>query len=207
MNVYFVRHGESEGNVKSTHQGESTPLSERGIKQSQLLAKRLKDKDIKVIYASPSLRTKQTAEIISKELKLPVGYWEFLKERRRPSEIEGLSYDHPKASEIFEITKKNQMKADWKYSDDESYDELLNRAKEVEKHLLRHDNEQNILCVSHIGILIMIILHMLLQDKLSPEVFWQFYYHSRLENTGISHLEYTEKSGWKLLAWNDTSHL
>lgn len=207
MNVYFIRHGESEGNVKSIHQGESVPLSEKGIKQSQLLAKRLKDKDITFIYASPSLRTKQTAEIISKELHLPVGYWEFLKERRRPSEIEGLSYDHPKASEIFEITKKNQTKADWKYSDDESYNDLLNRAKEVERHLLGHNNDENILCVSHIGILTMIILHMLLQDKLSPEVFWQFYYHSRLENTGITHLEYTEKNGWKLLAWNDTFHL
>jgi len=207
MNVYFVRHGESEGNVKSTHQGENVRLSEGGIKQSQFLAKRLKSKDIKVIYASPSLRTKQTAEVISKELRLSVEYWEFLKERRRPSEIEGLSYDHRKASKIFEITKENQSKADWKYSDDESFNDLLNRAKEVEKRLLEHDDGQNILCVSHIGILIMVILHMILQDKLSPEVFWQFYYHSRLENTGISHLAYTKKNGWKLLAWNDTSHL
>lgn len=117
MNVFFVRHGQSEGNTTNVHQGHDTPLSEEGEKQSKLIAKRLKNYKIDVIYASPHLRTKQTAKIIAKELKLSVEYWKSLEERKRPSEIEGLSYDHPKASEIYEITRKNQIKADWKYSE------------------------------------------------------------------------------------------
>jgi len=207
MNIYFVRHGQSEGNLKNTHQGENVPLSKEGKRQVRLLAERLKDRKIDVVYASPYLRAKQTAEIIAKELKLPVEHWDQLKERKRPSEVEGLAYNHPKASEIYEITRKNQIKADWKHSDDESFNDLLKRGKEVEKHLLEHHEGQNVLCVSHIGILIMTVLQIILQDKLSPEVFWQFYYHSRQDNTGISHLEFTDKYGWKLLAWNDTTHL
>ena len=207
MNVYFIRHGQSAGNINNTHQGEAVQLSGEGKKESKLLAMRLKNKQIDIIYASPYQRAKQTAEIIAKEFKLPVKYWDSLKERRRPSEVEGLSYDHPKASEIYEITRKNQIKADWKYSDDESFNDLLKRAKKIENHLLKHHRDQNVLCVSHIGILIMIVLQIILQDKLSPEVFWQFYYHSRKDNTGITHLEFTDKYGWKLLTWNDTTHL
>lgn len=207
MNVYFVRHGESEGNQKKVHQGENVPLSETGKHQAELVANRLKNIAIDVIYASPYLRAKQTADIISKKLKLPIEYWEHLKELKRPSELEGLKYSDPNASEIKKIIRENQTKADWKFSDDESFNDLLERAKQVEKHLFKHHKDQNVVCVSHIQILAMIVLQTVLQDKLTPEVFWQFYYHSRQKNTGITHLEYTEPFGWNLVTWNDTTHL
>jgi probable phosphoglycerate mutase len=207
MNVYFVRHGVSEGNLNKTHQGENAQLSSEGVNQVTQLAVRLRKQGINAIYASPYLRTKQSAEILAKELDLPVECWNLLKERRRPSEVEGLRFDDPKATEIYEITKKNQIKADWKYSDDESYNELLKRAKDVEQHLISHHQGQNVICVSHIGIIMIIVLQIILQDKLTPKVFWQFYYHSRHSNTGITLLEYSQKSGWNLIAWNDTAHL
>ena len=207
MNLYLVRHGESIGNVNRTHQGENVPLSEGGKKQAYQLSERLKSKNIDVIYASPHLRTRQTAEIISSNLSLPIEYWDQLKERRRPSEIEGLSYDDPKAQKINEITKTNQIIAEWKYSDDESYGDLLKRAKAIEEHLINHHAGQNVVCVSHIAIMMLIALHNILHEQLSPEIFSQFYHHSRHANTGITHLEYSEKNGWYLATWNDTSHL
>ena len=207
MNIYLVRHGESEGNLNKTHQGENAPLSDKGMEQVARLTKRLKDKKIDLIYASPHLRTKQSAEIIGAELNVPIEYWDLIKERKRPSEIEGLRFDDPKATEIYEITKKNQIIADWKYSDDESYNDLLRRAKNIEEHLINHHKSQNLVCVSHIGMIMMIALQIILQDELNPKAFWQFYHHSRHSNTGITHLEYSEKSGWNLVAWNDTAHL
>src|SRR5258706_7129556 len=207
MNVYFVRHGESEGNLKKVHQGEDVPLSEKGENQAKLVAKLFKKIPVDVIYASPYLRAKQTAEIISKELDLPIEFWESLKELRRPSELEGLEYGDPKATEIKKIIKENQVKADWKYSDDESFNDLITRAKEVEKHIFEHHKDQNVLCISHIQIMVMIVLQIIFQDKLTPEVFWQFYYHCRQKNTGITQLEYTEDFGWNLVTWNDTTHL
>ena len=207
MNIYFVRHGEAVGNLKKIHQGSDDPLSEKGKKQVELLAGRFIKTPIDIIYSSPYLRAKQTADILSKKLKLPIEYWDQLQERRRPSEVEGLSYDHPKASEISRITRKNQIIADWKYSDDESYNDLLKRAREIKKHILKYHKNQNLLCVSHIGIMMLTVLQIILQDKLTPEVFWQFYHHSGQDNTGITHLEYTDDYGWKLLTWNDVAHL
>ncbi len=207
MNVYFVRHGQSEGNLNKTHQGNDVSMSEKGKEQVRLVAKRLKDKKIDVIYASPYLRAKQTAEIIAKGLYLPIQYNDQLKEIRRPSVLEGLGYSDPKASKIKKIIRKNQIKADWKFSDDESFNDLSMRARQVREQIFKHHGDKNILCVSHVTTIIMIVLQTILQDKLTPEVFWQFYYHSRQKNTGITHLEFTEKFGWNLVTWNDTTHL
>ena len=207
MNIYFVRHGESEGNLNKFHQGENVPLSKTGELQAKLVAKRFKNIRINVIYASPYLRTKQTAKFIAKELGQPLEYWEQLKELKRPSELAGLKYSDPKASEIKKIIRENQIKADWKFSDDESFNDLLVRAKQIEKHLIDHHKDENVLCVSHVQIMVMIILHIILQDKLTPEVFCQFFDHCSQNNTGITLLEYTESFGWNLISWNDTTHL
>ncbi len=74
MNIYLVRHGESELNKVSVHQTEDTPLSPEGIKQANKLAERIKKLKIDFIYSSPYKRAKQTAEIISKKLKKPIEY-------------------------------------------------------------------------------------------------------------------------------------
>jgi broad specificity phosphatase PhoE len=81
------------------------------------------------------------------------------------------------------------------------------RAKEVLDHLIKHHKDQNVICISHIAIMMLIVLQAILHDKLTPEVFWQFYYHARHSNTGITHLEHSENAGWYLVTWNDTEHL
>lgn len=207
MKLYLVRHGQSEGNVSLTHQGENVPLSAEGVNQATILATRLKNQGIETIFASPFLRAKNTAEVIAKELELSVEYLDQLKERRRPSEVEGLSYEHPIAAEIREVTRKNQTIPDWRYSDDESYNDLLKRAKDLEQYLIQHYANEHVLCVTHVGILIMIAFSMIMQDKLTPESFWQFYYHARYNNTGITILDYSADHGWTLSTWNDTTHL
>ena len=50
---YFVRHGESETNVKRVYDGPEPKLTPRGEKQSQFLAKRFKTIEIDGIAASP----------------------------------------------------------------------------------------------------------------------------------------------------------
>ena len=70
-NKYFVmRHGQAENNVlrivssKITHEHH---LTEHGRELAKTAAENLKDKNIDLIFASPYLRTKETAEIIAKE--------------------------------------------------------------------------------------------------------------------------------------------
>ena len=64
--IYFVRHGETEDNVLGISQGQlDIPLNERGIKQAEELSEKLKGYKFDVIYTSPLIRAKRTAEIIN----------------------------------------------------------------------------------------------------------------------------------------------
>jgi len=81
MNLYIVRHGESTWNNESRIQGHSNPaLSALGRAQARLAGKRLKKESIDKIYSSPLKRSFQTAQIISKTLKLKISKEPQLKE-------------------------------------------------------------------------------------------------------------------------------
>jgi broad specificity phosphatase PhoE len=71
MRIIFVRHGESEHNAGKS-KGDDTPLTKKGRMQAELLGRTLKKQKISVIYTSNLLRAKQTGEIISKIIKVPV---------------------------------------------------------------------------------------------------------------------------------------
>ncbi|MFH0846389.1 MAG: class I tRNA ligase family protein [Patescibacteria group bacterium] len=71
-NHFFVmRHGEAENNIKkvmSSDSHEIHPLTENGKEQVKKTALELKDKGIEIIITSPFRRTKESAEILAKEL-------------------------------------------------------------------------------------------------------------------------------------------
>jgi len=82
MRLYFVRHGQSEANVLKviSNRGLMHPLTELGRAQAAQLAQSLADVDFARIYASPILRARQTAEIVSTALHVPVDYVDGLRE-------------------------------------------------------------------------------------------------------------------------------
>jgi broad specificity phosphatase PhoE len=69
--IVLIRHGETDWNILGRYQGQADPpLNTNGIKQAQQLAKELLQSSIDMIYTSPLLRTKRTAEIISNKLNI-----------------------------------------------------------------------------------------------------------------------------------------
>lgn len=74
MKIFLIRHGESMGNAKGIHQGQTNdfPLSDTGKKQVELLKKRFENIKIDAIYSSDLKRAKETAEIISESKNLKV---------------------------------------------------------------------------------------------------------------------------------------
>ena len=65
MDVYFIRHGESESNANGTHAGWApVSLTENGRKQVENAKKRLEGLTFDRLFVSDVLRTQQTAEIL-----------------------------------------------------------------------------------------------------------------------------------------------
>jgi isoleucyl-tRNA synthetase len=75
-NNYFVaRHGEADSNVKkilSSNPKTINHLTEKGKEQAVLAGEKLSEIKIDVIYCSPFMRTRETAEIIAEKIGFPV---------------------------------------------------------------------------------------------------------------------------------------
>ncbi len=99
--ITFLRHGESVGNAKGYHQGQAEfPLTEKGIRQAEALAtywQKLRTR-FDFAIASPQSRARQTAEIITTALGLPLEFDEVWMERDNGT-LAGLHHDE--ASEKF----------------------------------------------------------------------------------------------------------
>ncbi|MFW5800502.1 MAG: histidine phosphatase family protein [Spirochaeta sp.] len=72
LRVYFIRHGQSEGNSQGILQGQKDyPLSELGREQCKSAASYFSDRGIEYVMTSPLLRAQETAEILSAGGNMP----------------------------------------------------------------------------------------------------------------------------------------
>lgn len=85
ISFWFLRHGKSEGNElgDTCPIMHDTPLTEAGRKEAESVVAYFKNNQIQItdIYSSPKGRSHETAEIIGKELGIPVKVKEDLTER------------------------------------------------------------------------------------------------------------------------------
>ncbi len=73
MDVFFVRHGQTDANIHRTHLGGNDPINATGHFQAKKTAEYLKSLEKPDILASSEfLRAQQTANIISQALKMPI---------------------------------------------------------------------------------------------------------------------------------------
>lgn len=79
--IYFVRHGETDYNVKGIAQGQlDIPLNSKGREDAKTLSELLKNYNFDIIYSSPLSRAKETAEIINSKHNVEIKYDDRLKE-------------------------------------------------------------------------------------------------------------------------------
>ena len=82
MEIYVVRHGQTDYNVKKVFQGHiDIPLNETGKKQAQETASKFRNIDADMILVSPLQRALQTAQPISQITGVPITIEERLIER------------------------------------------------------------------------------------------------------------------------------
>lgn len=156
MKIYVIRHGLTKLNKAKKVNGEiDEPLAEEGIEQAKGFIP-LVPKTIKFIYTSPLLRARQTAEIISSKLNLPIFIKDELTEVRMGS-LAGKSWEEMEGG--LELKKKHRtVQFDYRRNGGESVDDVKKRILKFFKkiNVIYRDNE--VLIVTHGGMIRLIHL-------------------------------------------------
>ena len=148
MNIYVVRHGETDWNKNNMLQGKTDiELNENGIESAKILAEKLKDVKFDIVYSSPLKRALDTAKYICKEKSYKI------QEDSRLIERSFGDYEGKKMT-------KNEILDYWNYNLDlsnnnvESIKSFIDRVyvflKEI--YLKYEKTDFNILIVAHNGI-------------------------------------------------------
>ena len=73
MKIYFIRHGETIWNKEKKIQGQSDiPLNEYGKELAYITAEAIKEIPFDIVYSSPLIRAKETAEILVENRNLDI---------------------------------------------------------------------------------------------------------------------------------------
>ena len=165
MKIYLIRHGETTGDIEDRFGGDyDDHLTQQGKAQSQELAKQLQDKGIEIIFVSPRIRAKETAEEVQKVLKVPVEVVDDLRERNHYGVLTGLTKTEAKEKHPidFEKISKDQIYHD--VSNSESYEEVKERVIKVFNEILLKDYK-TIAIISHGGIISTYVREVLAEGK------------------------------------------
>jgi broad specificity phosphatase PhoE len=134
-------------------------------------------------------------------------------ERRRPSEVKGMEKASPIRIQIYRKIRENFHVPQWRYSDEENFEDLRKRAVEVLDYMESHGAER-IIAVTH-GVMIRIIIACAIHGyELTGAECEGFIRGFRMQRAGIVALSVNRNleeegiaSKFQLWMWNDYSHL
>lgn len=203
--IYFVRHAESDANVNPQARS-LNPLTEKGHQQAQVVAERFKNIKIEKLIDTSKMRSKQTSEAIGSVLDMQAVENDLFIERA--GEFEAMfESKHLPVRELTEVMKKKLNKEHWEYSKQELFESLIERVKKAVIYL-ENLPEEHIAVVTHGAFLKVLIAYLIFKDSLTEEQAVQFMEGTGTSNTGITLCKfYPNVQRWRLITWNDQSHL
>ncbi len=159
--IFLVRHGRTKANEEERFAGRTDePLLEIGKEQAKQAALHLADQNINItaIYASPLVRTIETAQIMAKVLNAPVKLEEGLNEIRIPQ------WDGRLKTDLFEdhktqypIWKKDP--SSFALPGAETLQELQTRAVYAMEKIFALHKGENVVAVTHLAVSRCLLLH------------------------------------------------
>ena len=173
MEIVFVRHAEKE------KLGEDSYLTKKGERQAKHLARKLsKFKKFNEFYCSDLNRSKQTAKIVSKRIKIKPKIEKSLNEFKS------------------ETLKKNKNK--WGNKEKSHYNKLISFLKRITKN---PNEKKRILIIAH-GVTNKVMLSHFLKIDIKKVISF------RAKETAINSIYWIEKfKNWRLKYWGDNTHI
>ncbi|WP_265444409.1 histidine phosphatase family protein [Acetivibrio straminisolvens] len=197
--LYLVRHGETDWNKENRCQGHvDTELNSEGILQAKAVAQRLAAFDIDIIYSSALKRAYTTAEIINRQLSK-----ELIKNKSLNEidfgEWEGLTFEEMKKLPDYNYDQWRMTPHLATFPGEKSLKNVQDRAMKFVNEIIEKHSGNNILVVSHGGVIKLIILGVL---GIGLEAYNKFF----IANASLS-IIVIDNDRTYLRTLNDTCHI
>lgn len=203
MEVYFVRHGQTDGNVAKRHQHSETSLNEVGIEQAKAAAAEVVLLNPTHIISSINLRAVETTRIIAAScVGIIPDTNQIFEELRRPDNMVGGRF-----------VSLNTVWYVWRWfygflkeeEKGETYPEFVSRVKEARLHLESLPSDAIVVVVSH-AIFINFFLECMCEK--GPMNFWRaaklFWQILTIRNATIVHVRFAKSEegdcGWEFVS-------
>lgn len=193
--IYMIRHGQTDSNVRHTCLGhKDIPLNDTGQQQVRELTEKLRGQHFDALYTSPLQRALQTAEPILQThpgLTMTMSYALI---ERDYGQWDDLTFDEIKAREPQRFEEWKQNWTGFQLPGGESAGQVHERIGKALDHILAQHEGQTVAIVSHLGAIRHMISYLL---ELAVEDSWHF----TADNCGIAIIE-TGKRNTVLKALN-----
>lgn len=202
--VYFIRHGETQGNVDQKDYGRDMVLTEEGEIQADKVAARTRGIAFQKLIASDYPRAIQTAGAIQRMHNCELEISPLFGEIHIPSELHGVHFTDETFRAYWIERNKHFSDPSWRYGDGENLWEVHQRVKAGAVYLESLE-EESVIVVTHSFYLKFFMIDRMLGDTIHGEVWERMNRSLRPSNTSIT-LFQVEDTDWKLITWNDIAH-
>ncbi|MBB6632072.1 histidine phosphatase family protein [Clostridium algidicarnis] len=200
MNIYIARHGETKWNIEGRMQGfKNSDLTQRGISDARSLGESLKDIDFDCIYSSPLGRALDTAKYIRQDDNTKIILDDSLKELNLGL-WEGMTHEEIKEKYPIQYNNFREHPESFESQGGESFLELIKRVEKGLNNIIKDENHENILIITHTCVIKAISIIVKGNDV---KDFWNLPF---INNTSLTILEVINKE-IKVLLEADVSHL
>ena len=171
MRLWLVRHGETEANVAGLYSGHApTPLTERGIAQAQTLGTLLRNVPVDNVLCSELERARHTTQLILAEREVPV---------RNMPELNEMFFGDWEMRHHRDLAREDAENYavwcnDWQNATPTNGEGFQAFSLRVERFIAQLDDYkmcQNLLVVSHQGVLSVLIARLL---SMPAAAMWHF---------------------------------
>ncbi|QMF88862.1 adenosylcobalamin/alpha-ribazole phosphatase [Citrobacter freundii] len=171
MRLWLVRHGETEANVAGLYSGHApTPLTERGIAQAQTLGTLLRNVPVDNVLCSELERARHTTQLILGDREVPV---------RNMPELNEMFFGDWEMRHHRDLAREDAENYaawcnDWQNAtptNGEGFQAFSQRVERFIAQLADYKTCQNLLVVSHKGVLSVLIARLL---SMPAAAMWHF---------------------------------
>jgi broad specificity phosphatase PhoE len=198
--LYLVRHGATPLTAEDKFSGaDGVDLSEEGRSQAMRLGERLRDEEIRALYASPLSRALETARLVGKQCRLTAETRDGLREISH-GHWEGLTRREVETRYANEYASWEEDPFTFAPENGESGVAVLARALPVIREIVTRHAGERVVVVSHKATIRLLISSLLGFDGRG--------YRDRLDQAPacLNVLDFRDPVRVRLMLFNDTSH-